>query len=84
MPAAVSTKASVLEHGAADQKGAEQRLVSMAMFSWLEEQFMNESGRKLSALFISSEKTFLYAQIKQCVIFVSEMDEWMVQSKGRF
>lgn len=36
---------------------------------------MNESGRKLSALFISSEKTFLYSQIKQCVIFVSEMDE---------
>lgn len=58
--------------------------MSMATSSRLEEQFVNESGRKLSALFISSEKTFLYSQIKQCVIFVSEMDEWMVESKGCF
>lgn len=56
----------------------------MATFSRLEEQFVNEPGRKLSALFISSEKTFLYSQIKQCVIFVSEMDEWMVESKDCF
>lgn len=58
--------------------------MSMATSSRLEEQFVNESGRKLSALFISSEETFLYSQIKQCVIFVSEMDEWMVESKGCF
>lgn len=45
---------------------------------------MNESGRKPSLeRDISSEKTFLYSQIKQCVIFVPKMDEWMVESKGR-
>lgn len=63
-------------------KAAEQRPTSVAVLSRLEGQFANEPGRKLSALFISSEKTFLCSQIKQCVIFVPAMDEWMVESKG--